>query len=152
MQNAAGTNVVRCERCGRANRVPAAAEGSPRCGNCHAPLPWVVDAGDDTFAEVVEGAGIPVVVDFWASWCAPCRMVTPALEQLAEEFAGRVKLVKVDVDKAPALGERFAVRAVPLLVFMNGRQVVSTHRGAAPAATLRAWVEDGLTKASTAAA
>ncbi|MEW1837182.1 thioredoxin [Nonomuraea angiospora] len=136
--------VVTCVNCGRQNRVPAAAEGRPRCGNCHRPLPWIADAGDDTFAEVAERAHLPVLVDFWAQWCAPCRAVTPALEQLAHEMAGRVKLVKVDVDRAPALSQRFTITAVPTLMMLNEGRVVAQRAGAAPAPQLREWVEDAL--------
>ncbi|SDJ23787.1 thioredoxin [Nonomuraea jiangxiensis] len=136
--------VVTCVNCGRQNRVPAAAEGRPRCGNCHQPLPWIADAGDDTFAEVAERARLPVLVDFWAQWCAPCRAVTPALEQLAHEMAGRVKLVKVDVDRAPALSQRFTITAVPTLMMLNEGRVVAQRAGAAPAPQLREWVEDTL--------
>jgi thioredoxin 2 len=135
------TRLVRCENCGRMNRVPDASDGIPRCGNCHQPLPWITDAGDDTFAEIAEKASLPVLVDLWAPWCGPCRMVSPALEQVAREMAGRVKLVKVNVDEAPKLQERFAVRAVPTLLVMRHGQVLATQAGAAPAAQLRAWAE-----------
>jgi thioredoxin 2 len=142
------TTVVQCERCGRKNRVPAAATGSPRCGNCHAPLPWMTDADDDDFVDVVEGSALPVVVDLWAPWCGPCRMVSPALERVAKDLAGRVKLVKVDVDQAPKLSERFSVRAVPTLLVMRGGEVIARQAGAAPAAALRRWVDDALAGAS----
>jgi len=128
--------IVECPNCGRKNRVPAAASGVPRCGNCKQPLPWVADAGDDTFTEVAEKSTIPVVVDLWATWCAPCRMVSPALEQVARELAGRVKLVKVDVDAAPELSRRFEVQAVPTLLVMDGGRVIARQAGAASAAAL----------------
>ena len=141
--------IVVCPRCGRKNRVPAAAKGTPRCGNCAAPLPWIVDATDDDFAEIAESAAIPVVVDLWASWCAPCRMVSPALEQVATDMAGRLKLVKVDIDHAPKLSEQLAVHAVPTLLLMNHGQVISRQAGAAPAPAIRTWVEAGLAGAGT---
>lgn len=140
------TNVVQCPQCGRRNRVPANGSGAPRCGNCKAALPFVVDADDDSFAEVVEQSRIPVVVDFWAAWCGPCRMVSPVLEKLAEEYAGQLKLVKVDVDRSPRVSQRFSVRAVPTLLVMKGDQVVATQAGAAPAQVLREWLEDALAK------
>ena len=87
--------LIRCGHCGQMNRVPAAAAGIPRCGKCHQPLPWIADADDATFGEVADAAKIPVIVDLWAPWCGPCRMVSPALEQLARDLAGQVKLVKV---------------------------------------------------------
>ena len=138
--------IVVCPHCGRKNRVPAAAKGSPRCGHCHAPLPWIVDANDDDFAEVADSAALPVVVDLWATWCMPCRMVSPALEEVATELAGQLKMVKVDVDQAPKLSERFAVRAVPTLLLMNHGQVVSRQAGAAPAPAIRRWIEAGMQK------
>ncbi|MCO6008163.1 thioredoxin [Actinoallomurus purpureus] len=132
---------VQCTNCGRKNRVPTAADGTPRCGNCHRPLPWIADAGDDDFTDVAERASVPVVVDLWATWCGPCRMVSPALEQLAREMAGRIKLVKVDIDHAPKIQERFAVQAVPTLLLMRDGKVIDRQAGAAPAPALRAWVE-----------
>jgi thioredoxin 2 len=136
--------VLECPHCGRKNRVPAAATGKPRCGNCHQDLPWLAEAGDDTFAEVAEHAGVPVLVDLWAPWCGPCRQVSPALEQVARELAGRLKLVKVNVDTAPKLSQRFSVQAVPTLMVLRDGQVVARQAGAAPAHVLRRWVEDAL--------
>ncbi|HEY3904505.1 MAG TPA: thioredoxin [Streptosporangiaceae bacterium] len=132
---------IRCPDCGRRNRVPAAASGVPRCGNCHRPLPWIVDATDDTFAEVAEKASVPVVVDLWAPWCGPCRMVSPALADVAGQLAGRVKLVKVNVDSSPRLQRRFGVQAIPTLLILRDGEIVARQTGAAPAADLRAWVE-----------
>ena len=133
--------LVTCPHCGRRNRVPAAARGIPRCGNCHRPLPWIVDAGDDSFAEIAEAASLPVVVDMWAPWCGPCRMVSPALSQIATELAGRVKLVKVNVDQSPRLQQRFSVQAIPTLLVLKHGQVMAQQTGALPLARLGAWVE-----------
>ena len=136
--------VVTCPHCGRRNRVPSVADGVPRCGNCHNSLPWIAEAGDDDFAAVAERASIPVLMDFWATWCGPCRMVSPALEQLATERAGVIKLVKVDVDRATALGQRFQIQAVPTLLVLRGGEVAARQAGAAPVAVLRRWLDDAL--------
>src|ERR1700730_12303548 len=139
--------LIRCENCGKMNRVPAAAQGTPRSGNCHQPLPWIAAAGEDTFAEVAEAAAIPVVVDMWAPWCGPCRMVSPALEQLARDMAGRVKLVKVNVDEAPKLQQRFAVQAIPTLMVLRKGEVIARQAGAMPLPMLREWGEGALSQA-----
>src|SRR5690348_13622481 len=137
--------LIRCPNCGKRNRVPAAASsGVPRCGNCHRPLPWIVDATEDTFAEIAEKASVPVVVDLWAPWCGPCRMVSPALEQLARDLAGKVKLVKVNVDTSPQISQRFGVQAIPTLLVLRRGQVAARQTGAVPLATLRTWVDDAL--------
>ena len=138
------SSVVTCPHCGKRNRVPAAAGGKPRCANCHRWLPWIASASDLDFAEVVEKASVPVLVDLWATWCGPCRMVSPALEQLAAERAGQLKLVKVDVDKAPVIAERFTVRAVPTLLLINHGQVLARQSGAASVAVLRNWLDKSL--------
>jgi thioredoxin 2 len=137
-------DVIACPNCGRRNRVPAAASGTPRCGNCHKPLPWIVNAGDDDFAEVAEQASVPALVDLWAPWCGPCRMVSPALEQLATEMAGKLKLVKVNVDESPKLQQRFGVQAIPTLLLLRNGAVAARQTGAAPAGVLRTWLEQGL--------
>ncbi|KUN88103.1 thioredoxin [Streptomyces griseoruber] len=138
------TTTVTCPNCGRGNRIPVAAEGRPVCGHCKQPLPWIVDAGDDDFAEVADNATQPVVVDLWATWCGPCRMVSPALEHVARDLAGRIKLVKVDVDKTPRLSQRFEVQAVPTLLVLDQGETVARQAGAAPADVLRSWVEQAI--------
>jgi thioredoxin 2 len=145
---AVASGLIRCEHCGQANRVPAAAAGTPRCGKCHQPLPWLADADDATFGEVAEAAKLPVIVDLWAPWCGPCRMVSPALEQLARDLAGRVKLVKVNVDASPQISQRFDVQAIPTLLVLRGGRVAARQTGAAPPAALRAWVDTALAKAA----
>ncbi|MFF7409760.1 thioredoxin [Streptomyces lydicus] len=136
------SKTVVCESCGRKNRVPAAGDGRPKCGNCGTPLPWIVEAGDEDFAEVAEQATPVVLVDLWATWCGPCRRVSPALEQVARELAGKIKLVKVDVDQAPRLSQRFQVQAVPTLLLLDRGEAIARQAGAAPANVLRQWVEE----------
>ena len=137
---------VTCPHCGKRNRIPAAAEGKPRCANCHQWLPWIATADDNNFADVVEKSSVPVLVDLWATWCGPCRTVSPALEQLAAERAGNLKLVKIDVDNAPRLSQRFTVRAVPTLLIIDHGEVVSRQAGAAPVAALRSWLDKALSE------
>jgi len=140
----ARSTVITCPHCGTRNRVPAVADGVPRCGSCHRSLPWIADAGDDDFAEVAEQGRLPVLVDLWATWCGPCRMVSPALERLATERAGLIKLVKVDIDTAPAIARRFGVQAVPTLLILRDGEVAARQAGAAPLPTLRSWVDGAL--------
>jgi thioredoxin 2 len=141
---AATAKIVTCATCGKRNRVPASGPTAPRCGNCHSPVPWLADAGDGDFTEVADQAPIPVLVDLWAPWCGPCRMVSPALEHLAQEKAGVVKLVKVNVDEAQQVAQRFAVQGIPTLVVMDRGSVLATQTGAAPEAVLRQWLDDTL--------
>ena len=143
--------VVVCEHCDTKNRLPAAANGTPRCGNCHQPLAWIVDAGDADFTEIAQQASVPVLVDLWAEWCSPCRQVSPALARLARERAGQVKLVKVDVDRAPMLSKRYDVQAIPTLIVLRGGEVIARQTGAAPANVLREWLDRALASGDAAA-
>jgi thioredoxin 2 len=136
--------VVVCPNCGRKNRVPAAANGRPRCGHCHKPLPWLAEADDDSFAARVEQAELPVLVDLWAPWCGPCRAVSPALENLARDRAGRIKLVKVNVDESPAIAAQFGVQGIPMLLVLDKGTVVARQTGAAPEPALRQWLDQAL--------
>jgi thioredoxin 2 len=141
----AAPEIVTCPKCQRRNRVPAAAKGAPRCGNCQLPLPWVVDAGDGDFVQIADTATVPVLVDLWVPWCSPWRFVSSVLETLATEKAGDLKLVKVNAGDAPAVSQRFETLANSTMVLLRGGQVVARQAGAAPAAVLRQWLEDALT-------
>ncbi len=123
--------VIACPSCGTRNRVGGVSRGTPRCASCKSPLPWVVDADGSTFAEETT-ASVPVVVDFWAEWCGPCRMISPVLQELAARHAGQVKVVKVDVDASPGLAQRFQAQSIPLLVVLRDGREVDRIVGAVP--------------------
>ncbi len=135
-----GAAVVECRSCGAKNRVPVAANGHPRCPKCRTDLPWLVDAGDDDF-EAATATSQLVLVDLWAPWCGPCRMVAPALANLAHEFAGSIKVVKVNVDEAPATARRYDARSIPMLLFLRDGDVVNTIVGAQPEHVMRTLVQ-----------
>ena len=137
--------IVTCSNCGKRNRLPAAARGVARCAACHTALPWLTAASDDDF-ERVTATSLPVLVDLWAPWCGPCRVVAPGVERAAQELAGRLKAVKVNVDEAPRVAERFGVRGIPtLLVLRQGREV-ARQVGAVPPPALVGWVEEVIAK------
>ena len=130
MAEAAKSRVVTCPACGAKNRLtnsPVAGK-EPVCGKCHRALPageakpvFVTDAN---FNDVVAASKLPVLLDLWAAWCGPCRMIAPTIEQLASELAGRVLVGKLDVDANPLIASRFSVQSIPtLLVLKDGREV-----------------------------
>jgi len=128
-------SIIACPTCQARNRVGPIAQGIPRCPRCKSTLPWVVDADSDTFAAETT-ASVPVVVDFWAARCGPCRMISPVLEDLAKAHSGHLKVVKVDVDANPGLAGRFEAQSIPLLVVIRDRQEVDRIVGALPRAAL----------------
>ncbi len=128
--------IVTCPSCGAKNRLGTGRPGkAPVCGKCGTALPWVVDATDATF-QAETTAPVPVLVDFWAPWCGPCRMVAPVLEQIAAENPGRIKIVKVNVDENPETARRFRVQSIPMLVLFSGGRPVETMVGAQPKASI----------------
>ena len=138
------SDVVACPSCGKKNRVPAAAAGVPQCAACHSPLPWLTNAGDADFDTVADQSPIPVLVDLWAPWCGPCRAVAPGVEQAARTLAGRLKVVKVNVDNAPAVAARFNARSIPMLLILDGGKLKDRQVGAVPPDVLLRWAEKAL--------
>ena len=120
-----------CHSCGAKNTIRPSEKGAPHCGKCGKPLAWVVNATDETFAVEVRAAPA-VLVDLWAPWCGPCRFVSPILEQLAADFPGRLKVVKVNVDENPRLAQEFDARSIPTMVVLQGGRVVDRIVGAMP--------------------
>lgn len=134
--------LLRCPVCGTANRLDPRKLGSgrrPICGRCKNPLP--VDARpvrvtDGTFADEVERSPLPVLVDAWAPWCAPCRSIAPIIDELAVEMAGRVRVAKLNVDESPMTASRFGLRSIPTLLVLRGGREVDRIVGAQPKAEI----------------
>lgn len=134
------SGVTACPSCGRRNRVPVGGKGRPQCASCHAALPWLVDAGDGDFAAATATSQL-VLVDLWAPWCGPCRVVAPILERLATRYAGRIKVVKINVDDNPRTAVRFDAKSIPTLVMLRNGATVARLVGAQPEAILRQKID-----------
>ena len=135
------STTVSCPNCGTRNRVPVVAAGRPRCAACHTDLPWLTPATAEEFDELIATSPVPVLVDLWAEWCGPCRMVAPILERLAAQRAGSLRVVKVDVDQEPSVSQRLGVQGIPTMVLFDHGVERSRQVGALPEHQLVAWLD-----------
>ena len=121
------SEIIKCTNCGANNRVRTDTKEQAVCGRCKTPLPKItspVFVTDANFSSEVENSSLPVLLDMWAAWCGPCRMIAPIIEQLAGELSGKCVVGKLDVDKNPHTASRFGVQSIPtLLILKNGREV-----------------------------
>ena len=130
-----------CPHCSATNRVPAARiDDTPVCGKCAQPLlqGQTLDLDDSNFDAVVVATKLPVLVDFWAAWCGPCRMMAPAFKQAAAQLQGRALLVKVNSDESPGLSQRYAIRSIPTLLRMQAGRETARQSGALPISAIMA--------------
>ena len=135
--------IATCPNCGQRNRVAFTAREA-RCGKCKAALPSPsepLEVPDEaSFDALVRNAPQPVVVDFWAPWCGPCRIVAPEIARVAASHAGRLVVAKVNTDDVPELGERFRIRSIPTMAVFDGGREVARTSGAMPAPQIEAFV------------
>jgi thioredoxin 2 len=150
MATAADVALIRCPSCGATNRVPSAALRAgkrPVCGKCKTPLAAAaqpITVTDANFATEVEASPTPVLLDLWAAWCGPCRMIAPVIEELAGELAGRVKVGKLNVDENPSTAGRFGVRSIPTLLVLKGGREIDRIVGVVPKAEIARRLEHAI--------
>ena len=145
MEAASGTKAtVPCQFCGRLNRVDLArAADRPKCGECGRPilLDRPLHVPEAAFDRVVADAAVPVLVDFYADWCGPCKIIAPLLDEVARERTGRVLVAKVDTDRSPALSQRFGISSIPMLAVFSGGREVARELGAIPKPRIEALLD-----------
>jgi thioredoxin 2 len=136
--------IVICPSCGKKNRSPAERLADVGlCGACKTPISPVarpIDADPETFREITRNASVPVLVDFWAAWCGPCKVAAPEVERTAAEMAGRALVLKVDTDAYPELAAQFGVQGIPNFVVMRGGILVHQQAGVARSAQMKEWL------------
>ena len=130
-----------CPSCGQTNRVPLATRGKPRCAGCSTDLPWLTEATATDFDLIIERSTVPTLVDLWAPWCGPCRIIAPALTQLSRERPGALRVVKVDVDQAPEVSTRLGVQGIPTMILFDRGTEIGRQVGAVPLERIRSWVD-----------
>lgn len=143
---ASDSRITPCPGCGAKNRVPAVSKGKPTCASCKKALPWIADATDASLTGALDTKQL-VLVDLWAPWCGPCRMVAPILEKLAARYAGSLKVVKINVDDNPRSAQMYDASSIPTLVVVRNGQVVDRVIGAQPEPALAAKIDQLLTSA-----
>jgi thioredoxin 2 len=139
---------VTCATCRTKNQVPFVNETPPRCTQCKTHLPWIADAVDATFGAIANSTRVVVVVDLWASWSPPSRPLGLALERIAAERAGRMKLVKVNVEDARRVQSRLDARLIPTALILSGGEELGRQTGSPPLPQIRRWVDSALAKAA----